>query len=638
MCGIAGILSPRQRPVRFDEVHAMCNAMVHRGPNSDGFYVGPEVGLGMRRLSIIDLQTGDQPIRNEDGTVWAVLNGEIYNYRELRRHLEDRGHVFYTSTDTETIVHLYEEYGARCVDHMRGMFAFAVWDEKAHRLLVARDRVGIKPLYYAWTGERLVFGSELKTVLASPDVERRIDPSSLAYLLTFLYTPRTDSIVAGVKKLPPAHLIVAEPGREPRLERYWDVHFAPDTGKSIDALVDEIRGTLEDSVRLHMVSDVPVGAFLSGGIDSSSVVATMSKLTTQPVKTFSIGFPEREYDELTWARQVAKRFGTEHRELIVEPADLQVLEELAWYLDEPFGDSSAIPTWFVSKLAAQEVTVVLSGDGGDELFSGYDRYLVESRERAWRFVPDGARKLMGAVASALPPGVKGRNFLRHHSLPSQHRYFDALTLFGGDERRRLLSADLLHAVGGADPWRDTEPYFAGPHWLSALQYLDIHTYLPLDILTKVDRMSMAHSIEARVPLLDHKLVELAARLPPEHQLKDGTTKYLFRRALRGLLPDAIIDRPKRGFAIPLGRWFKGELSSFVRDVLTSQRSRERGLFNPAYVETLLHPSYRHYDFDAQLWTLLSIELWCRTFIDRDRSVPVVPEIQASSPRLHAGAA
>jgi len=622
MCGIAGIVSFDARPVALDDLRAMCAAMVHRGPDEDGFYVDPHVGLGMRRLSIIDLETGRQPIASEDGTVWAIFNGEIYNYRELRSYLETRGHTFRTATDTETIVHLYEEEGERCVDKLRGMFAFAVWDKRARRLLLARDRLGIKPLYYTWAGQRLFFASELKALLELPEVERTVSPSSLDHLLTFLYTPPSESIVAGVRKLEPGHTLIASPEREIRVERYWNVKFVPERGRSVEYFEERLRALLEESVRLHMVSDVPLGAFLSGGIDSSSVVATMARLSPRPVKTFSVGFPDRDFNELGYARQVASALGTDHRELVVEPAALQIVEDLAWHLDEPFGDSSAIPTYLVSQLAAEEVTVVLSGDGGDELFGGYDKYVVEGRERRLRFLPPWGRRLFGAISARIPEGARGKRFLRHHSLAAAERYLDACTLFTLEEKRKLLQPDLFLALGGEKPWHGEAARIADPnrHWLSSLQCLDLENYLPLDILTKVDRMSMAHSLEARVPLLDHKLVEFAATIPPGLLLHRGTTKYLFKRAMRGILPDAVLERPKQGFAIPLGRWFRGKLADFARDLLLSETSRRRGIFNPRYVARLIERQDPEENLGLQLWTLLSFELWCKTFLDRRRSV------------------
>jgi asparagine synthase (glutamine-hydrolysing) len=617
MCGIAGILSLAGRSATSDELRRMCAAMVHRGPDDEGIHLDSFVGLGMRRLSIIDLATGHQPVRNEDGSVCVVLNGEIYNFRELRADLERRGHTFSTATDTEIIAHLYEEHGTRCVEAMRGMFAFAVWDSRRRQLLLARDRLGIKPLYYVEAGGRLLFASEVKALLQLPEVERTLDWRAVSHLFTFLTTPRSNSIVAGVRKLEPGHILVASPGAGLRIERYWDVTFQPDHGRSEAFFVERLREVLEDSVRLHLVSDVPLGAFLSGGIDSSAVVATMARLTNAPVKTFSIGFREADFNELEHARLVAQRFGTEHHELTLEPDALDVIDDVVRHLDEPFGDSSALPMYMVSRLASDHVTVVLSGDGGDELFAGYDRYVVESRERRIP-LPASIRKALGAIADAMPEATKGRNFLWHLGLTGTERYLDASTLFRRDQMRRLFRPEVFELLSSHDPSVDAvrDLAAAGDGWLAALQYLDLRSYLPLDILTKVDRMSMAHSLEARVPLLDHKVVEFASTIPPELRLREGTTKYIFKRALRGILPDEIIDRPKHGFGVPLGRWFRGRLGSFVRDLLLSETSRRRGLFDTAYIERLLERHARGRPLDLQIWTLISFEVWCRMFLDR----------------------
>ena len=620
MCGIAGIMSFNGRPVSSEEMSAMCTAMVHRGPDDEGFYIGPGVGLGMRRLSIIDLQTGRQPVHNEDGTVGVVFNGEIYNFRDLRRKLEQRGHVFSTATDTEVIVHLYEDFGPHCVEHLRGMFAFALWDGRRRQLLLARDRLGIKPLYYAEIAGRLLFASELKAILQLPEVARSLNWRAVSHLFTGLTTPPAESIIEGVRKLEPGHFLLASPGKAPQIERYWEVRFEPDYSRSEEDYAEELRERLEESIALHLVSDVPLGAFLSGGIDSSSVVATMARLAPGPVKTFSIGFLERDFNELGYARLVAKRFGTDHHELILEPNVVDILEDLAWHLDEPFGDPSAIPTFMVSKLAADYVTVVLSGDGGDELFAGYDKHLVEGRERSFRFVPARIRRLLGLLSRLMPEGMRGRNLLRHFSLPEVERCLDNVTLFRLEDKQRLFRKEAFERLSHYDPFRlEAEELKHGDgHWLTRLQSLDLKRYLPLDILTKVDRMSMAHSIEARVPLLDHKLVEFAATIPPELRLRNGTTKYIFKRALRGLLPDEIIDRPKRGFGVPLGRWFRGQLGDFVRDLLLSETSRRRGIFNTAYIEQLVHQHEKGRERDIQLWTLISFELWCRTVLDSSR--------------------
>jgi asparagine synthase (glutamine-hydrolysing) len=569
----------------------------------------------MRRLSIIDLATGRQPVRNEDGTVWAVFNGEIYNFQDLRRELEGRGHTFYTGTDTEVIVHLYEERGRRCVEALRGMFAFAVWDERERTLLLARDRVGIKPLYYWQGGGRLAFASELKAILQLPEVERTINWTALGHLFAFLTTPQAESIVQGVRKLEPGTVLTAS-ARGVQVSRYWDVEWAPDERRSEAELMEELRERLKESVRLHMVSDVPLGAFLSGGVDSSSVVATMASLSPRPVKTFSIGFADQDYSELDYARFVATSFGTEHHELVLEPDVLSVIEDIAWHLDEPFGDSSAIPTYMVSKLAAQHVTVVLSGDGGDELFAGYDRYGVEARERRLERLPAAVRRGLGNFACHAPERMKGRNFLQHLALDGHERYLDSITMFRQEEQRELFSPDVFALVSAGSPWQEAAAYLTARdrHWLSSLQHLDLKAYLPLDILTKVDRMSMAHSIEARVPLLDHKLIEFAATIPPALKLRDGTGKYIFKKALRGLVPAPVLRKPKQGFGIPLGRWFKGRLREFVRELLMSEKARRRGLFKPAAIEALVSGRGAS-DLNLRLWTLISFELWAQRFLD-----------------------
>jgi len=617
MCGIAGILSLNEKPVLLEEVRSMCAALSHRGPDDEGFYLNVDVGLGMRRLTVIDLETGRQPICNEDESVWVVFNGEIYNFRALRRDLEKQGHHFRTATDTETIVHLYEEYGPDCVGKLRGMFTFALWDDRRKQLMLARDRLGIKPLYYTEVQGRLAFGSELKALLQLPELDRTLNWASVSHLFAFLVTPRSESIIQGVHKLEPGHFLLASAVHGIRVKPYWDLRFNPDYGQTEAYFVERLRELLEESVQLHRISDVPLGAFLSGGIDSSSVVATLARMTSGPVRTFSIGFEEENYSELAYARRVAEMFGTDHHELILKADVLDTIEEMAWYMDEPFGDSSAIPTYMVSKLASEHVTVVLSGDGGDELFGGYDKYVVEEKERRYRFLPGPARKALGVVGRMMPEGMKGRRFVRHFSLKGPARYLDASTLFNRDDQASLFRDEVLDHLSRCDPWAEESRILSGAkgHWLSALQYWDMKNYLPLDILTKVDRMSMAHSIETRVPLLDHKLVEFAATIPPEWKLRGGVTKYIFKRAMKGILPDAIINRPKRGFAVPLGHWFRGHLGSFVRELLLSETSRRRGVFNMENIEGLIRRHEEGRPLDPHLWTLISFELWCRTFLD-----------------------
>lgn len=617
MCGIAGIFGIDGSPVAQGEVHAMCQALVRRGPDDEGYFTAGNIGLGMRRLSIIDIATGQQPVSNEDGTIQVVLNGEIYNFRELRQELEAQGHRFSTVSDTEVIVHLYEEYGIGCVDKLRGMFAFALWDANYKKLLVVRDRLGIKPLFFGEFNGKFVFASELKALLQLPWVERNLDFSAVSHLFTFLTTPSDQSIIAGVHKLEPGHLLTIELNQAPKIRKYWDVNFTTDTSLDEASTTERLQELLAESVKLRMISDVPIGAFLSGGIDSSAIVATMAGMSDRPVQTFTIGFPEKQYNELEHARVVAKHFGTEHHELVLEPDIVNMMSDLAWHLDEPFGDSSAIPTFMVSKLAAEHVKVVLSGDGGDELFAGYDKYRVEQKERRYRHIPAMIRSLFGAVGNHMSEGMKGRNFMRHHALNGSHRYLDASTLFDQEEKQSLFSGEVIDSVMRADPWKELLACLdrEDTHWLSAIQYLDIKNYLPLDILTKVDRMSMANSLEARVPLLDHKLVEFAATIPPNAKLQGGTSKHIFKQAMRGILPDSIIDRPKQGFAVPLGRWFRGELNGFVHDLLLSPTCRARKIFNPDYIEKLLAMQARGRDLDLQLWTMISFELWCQTFLD-----------------------
>ena len=565
MCGIYGAFSTdAQRPIQADLLERMARVLAHRGPDGEGSHLAGPFGMGMRRLSIIDLTGGDQPIANEDGTVWVVFNGEIYNYRELTADLIARGHRFATSSDTEVLVHLYEDYGERCAEALRGMFAFAIWDEPRRELLLGRDRLGIKPLYYAATPDGFLFGSELKALIQSPWLSPRLDRRGLAAYLQHGYVPDPLSILDGVVKVPPGHTLTVRSGRPAPPRRYWQAtaHFKPAAAPDSEAqAAEDLWRKLEEAVRFHMVSDVPVGAFLSGGVDSSAVVSIMARASRRPIKTFSVGFREDRYNELPHARQVAAAYGTEHHELLVEPNDLKILEELLSSFDEPFADSSAIPTYLVSRLARQHVKVVLSGDGGDELFAGYDRYVVDHRRRHLGLLGDlGLGAPLRALSAVLPVGG-GKNTLYNLSLPRLQRYIDAISLFPRQALRDVLAdgdASRVDIASLADHDLDA---------LSQLQDLDLKTYLPGDILTKVDRMSMANSLEARVPLLDHPLVEFACSLPPDLRFRDGKTKHLLKRALEGRVPAEILTRPKQGFAVPLESWFSGSIPGFFRDEL-----------------------------------------------------------------------
>ncbi len=624
MCGIAGFV---ERAGVADaapgEVEAlligMCQAIRHRGPDDSGTYVGEGAALGMRRLSIIDVATGHQPIANEDGTLRVVFNGEIYNFRELRADLEERGHEFRTASDTEVIVHAYEEWGEQAFRRLRGMFAIALWDVRDRLLILVRDRVGIKPLYYTESPRRLVFGSEIKVLLASGELQRELDPAGLDHYLSYLYTPPDGSIFKGVRKLPPGHLLRWRADRYEVLP-YWtppaDELFS---GSEEDAAA-MLRAVLADAVSSHMVSDVPLGAFLSGGMDSSLVVALMAEASSRPVRTFSIGFDEPQFDELDAARVVARHFKTEHHELVVRPDAVAIVDDLIEHFDEPFGDMSAIPTWYVSQMARQHVTVTLSGDGGDELFGGYDRYFPHPRVEAFdRWTGSAGRRVAGALWRCVPRGRRGRNFLRHVALDPRGRYADSVAYFGPDDKSALLAPELKAAVSGAcgdASFIHRFDRFERLDWRSQMMRVDFETYLPEDVLTKVDRMSMAHSIESRVPLLDQAVVRFAHSLPARMKIRGTDRKHILKRAAESILPAEVLTRRKQGFAVPIGIWFRGGLREVVTDVLQSPRARQRGYFERAYVDTLIREHVRGIrEHTFRLWQLLVFELWHRRYLD-----------------------
>ena len=626
MCGIAGFVessgsaAPFGRDAASSLVRRMCDVIRHRGPDDEGVWVEDGAALGMRRLSIIELATGHQPIHNEDRTVWIVFNGEIYNYPELRQELEAAGHRFYTSTDTETIVHAYEQWGKAAIGRLRGMFGLAIWNTRTRELLVARDRIGIKPMYHATVGGRLYFGSELKSLLQAPDLPRDLDPDALDHYLSFLYTPRDGSIFKHVRKLPPGHLLTWHDGRL-AIERYWQLPADETfTGSEADA-VSQLRTVLTGAVRSHLLSDVPLGAFLSGGIDSSLVVGLMAQVSGSRVKTFSIGFDEPEFDELEPARRVAQHFGTEHHEFVVKPDGVGILDAMVSHFDEPFADSSAIPTWYVSEMARRHVTVVLSGDGGDELFGGYDRYVPHPRVVAFdRYSPRALRQVAAIAAARLPHGVRGKNFLRHVGRDEQGRYLDAIRFFGADEKPDLLSVELQRAIEGPDPETRLARHFerfAHLPWPSQMMRFDAETYLPEDVLTKVDRMSMAHSIESRVPLLDNEVIEFASSLPASMKIKGGRRKHVLKEVAAALLPAEILNRPKQGFGVPLGQWFRGNLRELFADTLLAPATLQRGYFQPAFIRRVVteHLAGTR-DHTLQLWQLVVFERWHREYVDR----------------------
>jgi asparagine synthase (glutamine-hydrolysing) len=622
MCGIAGVLHRDGTPVDERLVRRMTDILAHRGPDGEGFYVRDPVGLGHRRLAIIDLASGAQPMAAAQGGAWITYNGEVYNYRDLRRELVGRGCEFRTTSDTEVVLAAYQTWGVDCLSRLRGMFAFAIWDERRRRLFLARDRVGIKPLVYAWDGRRLRFASEIKALLQDPSLPKELDWDGLRDYLTYLYVPGEQTIFRGIRKLPPAGYLVCDvDGGPPEVGTYWDLRMCSEQGVSEAEWAARLEDALREAVRLHMVSDVPVGAFLSGGLDSSSVVACMAQVASGPVKTYSIGFDEEDYDELFYARQVAKRYGTEHFEMIVKPDVVDVVPKLAWQFDEPFGDVSAIPTYCVSKITREHVTVALSGDGGDESFAGYRRYARAAglRARMDRTALALAKPFLRWAGARRSPGARGREFLRSLGMSSMERYQQMITYQSAESLDALLTRQSwaeLRRRPGVEPTGETGS--AGPvDYVSALQYRDVHGYLPGDILTKVDRTSMLTSLETRVPLLDHVVMELAGRIPSTLKLRNGTGKHIFKEAMRRHLPDDVRLRRKMGFGVPLGSWLRTSLRDFACDILSESVVRQRGVLQPAAVTKLLeqHLSGRR-DNSSQLWSFMCLELWFRTWWDR----------------------
>ncbi len=624
MCGIAGFVD-RAGPseAQPDDVQAlvksMCQVIRHRGPDDSGTYVGDGAALGMRRLSLIDVVAGHQPMANEDGTLRVVFNGEIYNFRELRADLQARGHEFSTSSDTEVIVHAYEEWGEQAFRRLRGMFAIALWDARDRVLLLVRDRVGIKPLYYTESARRLVFGSEIKSLLASGELEPELDPAGLDHYLSYLYTPPDGSIFKGVRKLPPGHMLRWHADRFEVLP-YWNLPADEFFSGSEDDAAAMLRAVLADAVSSHMISDVPVGAFLSGGMDSSLVVGLMAEASSRPVRTFSIGFDEPQFDELDAARLVARHFNTEHHEFVVRPDAIGIVEALIEHFDEPFGDASAIPTWYVSEMARRHVTVTLSGDGGDELFGGYDRYLPHPRIEAFdRWTGSAGRWVAGKTWPLVPRGRRGRNFLRHVALDRRGRYADSVAYFRPDEKAALLTPEMKARVpiGLAEASLIHRfDRFERLDWRSQMMRVDFETYLPEDVLTKVDRMSMAHSIESRVPLLDQAVVRFAHSLPAHMKIRGHDRKHILKRAAASILPLEVLTKPKQGFGVPIGIWFRSGLREAVADVLQSPLARQRGYFDPRYVDTLIREHVSGVrQHTLRLWQLLIFELWHRRYLD-----------------------
>ncbi len=604
----------------------MAKALAHRGPDSDGVFVNNHVGLAHRRLAIIDLSPdGAQPMSNEDGSIWIVFNGEIYNFQELRDALVRKGHSFRSKSDTEVIIHLYEDLGPEALCALRGMFALAIWDAKQRQLLLARDRLGKKPLFYFDGSSSFAFASELQSLLEDPSVPRVPDLEAIRYYLTYRYVPSPYSAFQGIRKLPPAHYLLLKDGQL-RVSCYWALQYAEKSSESEKVLSERLRGTLEEAVRLRMISDVPIGAFLSGGLDSSAIVALMSGLSKAPVKTFSIGFDDHAFSELPYARSIAGRFGADHYECVVKPDAVGILPLLVRHFGEPFADSTAVPQYYLSKLAREHVTVVLAGDGGDEAFGGYDRYVATLAARSADRIPSPMRNGLAGVirrlskSSLSTPFLLGTcRFLRAVSDDPQRRYTRWVSQFDLQQQAALFSSAFLKQVRGVDPERlilDVYQHTDATHLLDATLDVDVRTYLPDDLLVKVDITSMANSLEVRAPLLDHPLMEFAASLPPSFKIQGREKKYLLKRAMTDLLPTEILNRPKQGFNVPIDHWFRHDLREMAYDTLLDSRSLDRGYFRPEAVKRLLDEHVRGVqNFHRQLWNLLMLELWHRCFID-----------------------
>jgi asparagine synthase (glutamine-hydrolysing) len=632
MCGICGKVSLNSHePIDDRLIHNMADVLKHRGPDDSGIYVSrlqnAQIGLGHMRLSIIDLsEAGHQPMSNEDNSMWIVFNGEIYNFQDLRKGLESKGHVFRSRSDTEVILHLYEDMGADCVNELRGMFAFAIWDEKKQRLLLARDRVGKKPLNYAVKNRSLIFGSEIKSILRDPVIRPEVDIGAMDLYLTYGYIPYPQTIFSGIKKLPPAHILIWEKG-EIRLRRYWELSYKNKIKMDEIECRERILELLTEATKIRLVSDVPLGAFLSGGIDSSAVVAIMSRLTVHPVKTFSIGFENESFNELKYAKRIAKLFNTDHREYIVSADALEVLPKLIWHFNEPFADSSAIPAYYISKITREQVTVALNGDGGDESFAGYKRYAAGKIASIYRFIPASIRKnFIRPFIQRMPESTRKQDltkyikrFISADESSQEKRYACWMSIFDNNLKGNLYSKELNGRLKNADSWG----YLCGIYgqsdamnFIDATLFVDIMTYLPGDLLVKMDITSMANSLEARSPFLDHKLMEFAASIPPSLKLRGMTTKYILKKSLSKILPGEILYRRKQGFGVPVGDWFRNKLRNYAFETLLSEKCIKRGYFRKETVEGMLaeHVSGK-IDHGQRIWCLINLELWHNMFID-----------------------
>ncbi len=627
MCGICGVFIHNQSVKLSDEIlKGMTDTLKHRGPDDEGFYVEDFVGLGHRRLSIIDLSMGHQPIFNEDKSKVIIFNGEIYNYQGLRTYLLKKKHKFTTFSDTEVILHLYEEFGSACVEKLRGMFAFAIYDIKNKSLYLARDRLGIKPLYYYHHNGMCLFGSEIKAILNFDSINKELDYEALSDYLSYLYIPAPKTIFRYIKKLPAGHWLLYQ-NDELKIQKYWDISFDNTLELKEDQWINGLYDHLEQSVQMRLMSEVPLGAFLSGGIDSSIVVAIMSILNSLSVITNSIGFTDSKFNELEYAKETSDYFHTDHHQYVVTPNSVEILDKLAWYFDEPFADSSALPTYYVSKVAKENVTVALSGDGGDENFAGYRRYYFDVLENKIRgLIPSAIRRtIIQRIADIypkadwLPQYLRAKTLLQNISTTPVEGYFQSMTHLSAEQRESILNPDIygmLNGYASIDLFKRHYENSDSSDLLSKVQYVDIKTYLVDDILTKVDRASMAHSLEVRVPLLDHVFMEYVAQMPSNLKLNGKTSKYIFKEMTKKLLPEKILNRKKMGFTVPVDEWFRTDLKALYRDEVLSASQTNSQYFNIDYLRSMWQQHQRgHKNYGVQFWAILMFVKWAKNFLN-----------------------
>lgn len=628
MCGIAGIVHLDRKPVDAVILKRMNHTLTHRGPDGEGYYIDRFCGMAHRRLSIIDLEGGKQPLSNENQSLWIVFNGEIYNFLELRKSLEEKKHIFTTHSDTEAIVHLYEEYGEKSVELLQGMFAFAIWDKPRQTLFIARDRIGIKPLYYFYDGKKLIFASEIKAILAYDNtIDRELDYTAINDYLTYSFIPSPKSIFKKIRKLDAGHYLVVRPGEQTlHIKKYWDISFAGKLDLDEDSIQEQIRENLRIAVQSHLISDVPLGAFLSGGIDSSAVVAAMSKIINEPVKTCSIGFDHQQFSELPYAQKIADLYKTDHTEYIVRPDPENFLNKLLYHYDEPFADSSALPSYYLSKMTRQKVTVALSGDGGDENFAGYRRYIFDCLENRIRAtLPSFIRKPVFSLlanlypkADWLPQIFRAKTLFQNVSRDSFPAYFNTVSIYKDSFLEKIVTAEFKRHLGDYQSGSVMQKYYDtadSNHYLDKVLYTEIKTFLPDDYLVKVDRASMANALEVRVPLLDHKFMEFTAKIPPDLKLKGSVTKYIFKRALEPLLPDSILYRKKQGFEIPVDAWLRKEIKGYVEGILFAKDTFISTVITHEYIRKIWdqHQSGLK-NYGANLWLVFLLESWHKKYV------------------------